>query len=568
MKSSKITDLSKKIDAASTFIASSEIIKIQPGDSVETSAQSGETGKGIASPVLTSDKKSSFPPSFFTSVYDVEDMENEEEDLPASFSLREKMLEKKICSEQITSEKMHLEVVKFKGSTIKFVKHLAQMNTLGLIDEYKHDNTGCRKVFCSIKKRHDKSYLYFSATLIGKINVCNGEIMDTEKVISLQGFLSRQSTFRSIIPEGESHLSYGSHDFILRPVSHADEDPAHENRLSFKSPFEKKEQEVSKRNFAKFLSWSLFINALLVMVLSLFFSMPTKQPFTQPENRFVVIDTKNIHKPEKPKKIVIPVRPKRKEVKTVTPKSSKRENRTVAVRKKRMNKTSVPKAGGGNKGNITNRNINKVGLLGALGSVTGVKTNSSQALADVSNIDAVTSTHTQEAQVKIGGLVGNLGADGIAMPTGKVVNTKGSASVYRSAGISGKGSVAALESGHTGKGAVRGVVSAPLTKKVRMKGGGISRADVEKVIHQHIDEVNYCYESALLKDPTLMGKVVFEWKILLSGNVGEVKIKSSTVRSSEIHSCIKSAIRSWKFPNPKGQTVLVSYPFVFDISGF
>ena len=96
----------------------------------------------------------------------------------------------------------------------------------------------------------------------------------------------------------------------------------------------------------------------------------------------------------------------------------------------------------------------------------------------------------------------------------------------------------------------------------------MSREAVKKVIDKHLDEITYCYESALIANPSIMGKMVFEWKILLSGRVGEVKIKSSSINSSEIHSCIKRAIKSWRFPNPQGAEVIVSYPFIFDVVGF
>jgi hypothetical protein len=83
-----------------------------------------------------------------------------------------------------------------------------------------------------------------------------------------------------------------------------------------------------------------------------------------------------------------------------------------------------------------------------------------------------------------------------------------------------------------------------------------------------MDEVSYCYENALMRNPSLAGSIVFEWKILLSGKVGEVGIKTSSVKSDSIHSCIKSAIKSWQFPEPTNTEVIVSYPFVFDIVGF
>jgi hypothetical protein len=111
-------------------------------------------------------------------------------------------------------------------------------------------------------------------------------------------------------------------------------------------------------------------------------------------------------------------------------------------------------------------------------------------------------------------------------------------------------------------------VTAQLNKTVKVQGGGMSREEVKKVIDQHLDEITHCYETALVANPSLMGRVVFEWKILMSGKVGEVRIKSSTINSTEIHSCIQTAIKSWEFPQPEGSEVIVSYPFIFDIVGF
>ena len=91
---------------------------------------------------------------------------------------------------------------------------------------------------------------------------------------------------------------------------------------------------------------------------------------------------------------------------------------------------------------------------------------------------------------------------------------------------------------------------------------------VKRVIDEHLDDITYCYETELIANPSIVGKVMFEWKILMSGEVGEVRIKSSSINSHEIHTCIKDAIRTWRFPKPRGSEVMVSYPFVFDIVGF
>ena len=40
----------------------------------------------------------------------------------------------------------------------------------------------------------------------------------------------------------------------------------------------------------------------------------------------------------------------------------------------------------------------------------------------------------------------------------------------------------------------------------------MSREMVKRVIDQHLDDITYCYESALIGNPSIMGRIVFEWK--------------------------------------------------------
>jgi hypothetical protein len=139
--------------------------------------------------------------------------------------------------------------------------------------------------------------------------------------------------------------------------------------------------------------------------------------------------------------------------------------------------------------------------------------------------------------------------------------------VLRSAGASGPGLVAALQKGRTGKKQVQAMVTAKMTRTVKIQGG-MSREAVKRVIDQHLDEITMCYETALLTNPSISGRVVFEWKILMSGRVGQIGIVASNINSNEIHACIKASIKGWQFPKPSGAEVVVSYPFVFDLVAF
>ncbi len=340
---------------------------------------------------------------------------------------------------------------------------------------------------------------------------------------------------------------------------------------------------------------SAMFHAVWLAVLSLFVSLPTPD-VPEPETRFVQIDTSQLEalKPEpppapkkrpavRPKKVPAPVTtakkappPKKRPRKTKPPAQKKADVRPMEAAlaksggKGKGSAAASPKAGGGHGGNALNRNVKNVkkeGILGALGLPNGLPIGASEAVAAVTNLDAVRSPRSGEAALKVGGLVGKLGSSRIEVPKVGLVNTKGSTQAIASAGVGGEGTVAALERGSTGSRKVMAMVKADIKAPVSVQGG-MSREEVKRVIDAHMDEISYCYETALIEDPALMGKSTFEWRILESGRVGEVRIRTSSVRSDTLHGCISRAIRSWQFPRPRGAEVLVSYPFVFDVVGF
>ncbi|MBU1169314.1 MAG: AgmX/PglI C-terminal domain-containing protein [Proteobacteria bacterium] len=509
---------------------------------------------------VESEIKNTFPPSFFKVIDDEED--KDEEDFPASFSLRDKLIGNDRNLGRTSRGEKVLEIITFRGDSVLNITHLKGKEDHVLIDDHKD--------FCRVS--HDEKQgprLFFSEPLLGTINRSEGKEFKAEKQFSTKGLLSRQKTFSSSLPtKGELILSDGFYDYALRH-SFLNDAPLFKEHRKDDLPLPKR---VVKSTAFKYASRAVGFHIILMIILSYSITMPDKTEFKDPETYFVMVETENIHKPVKPKPKPKPPAPIPQKVEKAVKVEPRPSTQVAELRPKKnptkSKKAEPPKAGGGHKGTVVNRNVNDMGLLATLGMKTGIEIKPNDALASVTNMDAITSSHASEARIKVGGLVGDLGDSRMAIPSGGVINNKGAADVLRSAGIGGKGTVAALQNGNTGNREVSGAVTAPLTKKVKFKGGGISREAVAKVINDHIDEINYCYETALISDPTLMGKIEFEWVILLSGEVGEVRIKSSSVRSNEIHSCIKSAIRTWTFPKPKGSAVEVSYPFVFDVSGF
>ncbi|WP_370459028.1 TonB family protein [Aggregicoccus sp. 17bor-14] len=98
--------------------------------------------------------------------------------------------------------------------------------------------------------------------------------------------------------------------------------------------------------------------------------------------------------------------------------------------------------------------------------------------------------------------------------------------------------------------------------------GGLDKDVIQKVIRQHQNEIKYCYESELNKQPDLKGKVAVAFTIDPMGGVSEADVTETTLGSSAAEQCMLSRIRRWKFPEPKGGgTVAVTYPWIFSPAG-
>lgn len=97
---------------------------------------------------------------------------------------------------------------------------------------------------------------------------------------------------------------------------------------------------------------------------------------------------------------------------------------------------------------------------------------------------------------------------------------------------------------------------------------GLSKEQVGEVIHKHMSEVRYCYESAILRTASIEGKLSIAFTISPSGAVKSAKVNSSTVPDPRLDDCVLRRLMSWKFPKPKGGgSVSVSYPFIFKTLG-
>lgn len=127
----------------------------------------------------------------------------------------------------------------------------------------------------------------------------------------------------------------------------------------------------------------------------------------------------------------------------------------------------------------------------------------------------------------------------------------------------GRGGYGSIDLGGKGKGTTR-IIPGKTTVV-----GGLSKEVIGKVIQRHWNEIKYCYEKELQKDPNLQGKVSVMFTIDGTGSVADASVTEDSVGSNRaVSSCMAQRIRRWKFPEPKGGgQVIVTYPWVFRAAG-
>jgi outer membrane biosynthesis protein TonB len=97
---------------------------------------------------------------------------------------------------------------------------------------------------------------------------------------------------------------------------------------------------------------------------------------------------------------------------------------------------------------------------------------------------------------------------------------------------------------------------------------GLTKDEVGAVIHKHLSEIRYCYETALMRTSELEGKMLAAFVIGAGGQVRTSSVKNTTLNDARLEDCILRRLNSWKFPKPKGGVdVPVTYPFVFKTLG-
>lgn len=98
--------------------------------------------------------------------------------------------------------------------------------------------------------------------------------------------------------------------------------------------------------------------------------------------------------------------------------------------------------------------------------------------------------------------------------------------------------------------------------------GGLSREEIERVVKAHENEIQFCYQRALQRDPRLFGKITMGWVVGDGGVVKSASATENSTGSSELSNCILGNIRRWQFPSPpSGSDPKVVWPWIFKPQG-
>ncbi|MET0285950.1 MAG: AgmX/PglI C-terminal domain-containing protein [Polyangiales bacterium] len=91
---------------------------------------------------------------------------------------------------------------------------------------------------------------------------------------------------------------------------------------------------------------------------------------------------------------------------------------------------------------------------------------------------------------------------------------------------------------------------------------GLRKEDIKAVISSHESELPSCFEPAIRAGLNHGGRVTVKFVIAPDGEVARADVESDELGATGAACCLVSKVRSWKFPKPKGEgIVIVSYPF-------
>ncbi|MBS2030165.1 MAG: AgmX/PglI C-terminal domain-containing protein [Deltaproteobacteria bacterium] len=98
--------------------------------------------------------------------------------------------------------------------------------------------------------------------------------------------------------------------------------------------------------------------------------------------------------------------------------------------------------------------------------------------------------------------------------------------------------------------------------------GSLDRELIRQVIHRNHGSIRYCYDQALVRNPSLTGRVDMHFVIGAEGSVIQANVAASSAQDNELDACLRERFARMLFPKPLGGGVVdVRYPVVLTQGG-
>jgi pSer/pThr/pTyr-binding forkhead associated (FHA) protein/outer membrane biosynthesis protein TonB len=252
-------------------------------------------------------------------------------------------------------------------------------------------------------------------------------------------------------------------------------------------------------------------------------------------------------KPEpKPIKEVHKVQPKPKKVIVKT------NEHVQKINKAPIQVTAEPKAE-----KPPEKAVEQLGALAALGALGSPTPNNQRSPVAINvNKDA-----GGASGLSTSGVIGALKATGGRLESGGPAGVKTQGHGFGT----GKGYGVQGLQGRAGSRGVQGaVVGIPKLMKIS-KSDGLTQKEVMDVVKKYAGQIQQCYERALLSEPSLSGRIEYEWNITPKGDVTTARVKRTDVQNSDaLNECVLNLFKAMKFPtakNGESTTPSIGFPF-------
>jgi outer membrane biosynthesis protein TonB len=207
-----------------------------------------------------------------------------------------------------------------------------------------------------------------------------------------------------------------------------------------------------------------------------------------------------------------------------------------------------------------NRDVTKMGVFSAFGN-NGAQDQLAQATTGAGELAGLAHAATGTAGSAVNREGKGLGSE--LKDTGMGGNGKALEGIAGGVSTKGRGS------GNSGYG--NGGLGGRQGVKIQTGGSGevmdasIDREAIRRVILANLKAIRACYELELNRRPDLFGKLVLGWEIGEQGRVLTTKVKSNDLGSQDVANCIMAKLKTWRFPEPPRNQVVVieAYPFLF-----